>query len=46
MGVVCPSTPDWPLGVVDASSGGGSSDQFHKSLDEAVLTVKTCYWYE
>ncbi|CAI8024697.1 DNA ligase 1 [Geodia barretti] len=41
--VYTPPGQDWPLGVVDASNGASSSEQFHKSLDEAVLTVKTCY---
>ena len=35
---------DWPLSVVDGSSAASSSDHFHKSLEEATLTVKTCYW--
>ena len=40
------ATPsDWPLGVVDASSDAASPEQFHKSLEEVALTVKTCYWY-
>ena len=35
---------EWPLTVVDASKTV-SSERFHKQLEEAALTVKTCYWY-
>lgn len=43
--ILCLSHTEWPLGIVDGSSGASSSEHFQKSLEEAVLTIKTCYWY-
>ena len=42
---VCLFFAEWPLGVVDGSKAASSSENFQKSLEEAVLTIKTCYWY-
>jgi DNA ligase-1 len=41
--VYTPPGQEWPLSVVDASTEASSSEHFHKTLEEAVLTVKTCY---
>ena len=34
---------DFPPEVLDASKGV-SAESFKKTLDEAALCVKTCYW--
>ena len=38
-----PIYPAWPLDVVDASKST-TPEKFQKELEEATLTIKTCYW--
>lgn len=41
---LCMLRAEWPLAVVDASQTT-PPEKLQKELEEAVLTVKTCYWY-
>lgn len=43
VGVLVPSSPEWPLEVLDASKGM-SAEKLKERVDRAALIIKTTYW--